>query len=57
MKRLLVFTLIVLTVTLAGVLQGNAIYHDMMKHISSSEAYKHLYPVTMSFDILIHYPF
>jgi hypothetical protein len=57
MKRLLVFTLIVLTVTLAGVLQGNAIYHDMMQHISSSEAYKHLYPVTMSFDILIHYPF
>ena len=57
MKRILVFTLILLTVTIAGVLQGNAIYHDMMEHISLSEAYKHFYPETMSFDILLHYPF
>ena len=57
MKRLLGLTLILLTVTLAGVLQGNAIHHDMMEYISLSEAYKHLYPETMPFDILIHYPF
>jgi hypothetical protein len=57
MKRLLVLTLILLTVTLAGVLQGSAIHHDMMENIALSEAYNHLYPETMSFDILIHYPF
>ena len=57
MKRLLGLTLILLTVTLAGVLQGNAIHHDMMEYISLSEAYKHLYPETMPVDILIHYPF
>ena len=58
MKRLLVLTLILLTVTLAGgVLQGSAIHHDMMENIALGEAYNHLYPETMSFDILIHYPF
>ena len=57
MKRLLVLTLILLTVTLAGVLHGDAIHHDMMENISLSEAYKHLYPETISFDMLIHYPF
>jgi len=57
MKRLLVLTLILLTVTLAGVLQGSAIHHDMMENIALSEAYNHLYPETMPFDILVHYPF
>ena len=57
MKRLLLLTLILLTVTLAGVLHGDAIHNDMMENISLSEAYKHLYPETISFDMLIHYPF
>ena len=57
MKRLLLLTLILLTVTLAGVLHGNVIQHDMMEYISLSEAYKNLYPETMSFDIMVHYPF
>ena len=57
MKRLLLLTLILLTVTLAGVLHGNAIHHDMIENISLSETYKHLYPATMPFDTLIHYPF
>ena len=57
MKRVLVLTLILLTVSLAGVLHGNAIHHDMMENIALSEADNHLYPETMSFDILIHYPF
>jgi len=57
MKRLLVLTLILLTVTLAGVLHGNATHHEMMEYISLSEAYKPLYPETMPFDIMTHYPF
>jgi len=57
MKRLLVLTLVLVTVTLAGVLHGNAIHQDMMECISLSESYKHLYPETMPFNILIHYPF
>ena len=57
MKRLVLLTLTILTVTLAGVLHGNAVHHEVMEHISLSEAYNHLYPETMSFDMLIHYPF
>jgi choline-glycine betaine transporter len=57
MKRLLVLTLILLTVTLAGVLQVSAIHHEIMENIALSEEYKHVYPETMSFDILMHYPF
>jgi hypothetical protein len=57
MKRLLLLTLILLTVTLAGVLHGNAIHHEMMEYLSLSEAYKNLYPETMPFDIMTHYPF
>ena len=44
MKRLLLLTLILVTVTLAGVLHGNAIHQDMIECISLSEAYKYLYP-------------
>ena len=57
MKRLLLLTLILVTVTLAGILHGSSIHQDKMEHIALSEAYKHLYPETMSFDMLIHYPF
>ena len=57
MKRIVLLTLTVLTFILAGVLHGNAIHHDVMENISLSEAYNHLYPETMSFDLLIHYPF
>ena len=57
MKRLLLLTLILVTVTLAGILHGSSIHHDIMEDISLSEAYKHLYPETMSFDMLIYYPY
>ena len=57
MKRLLLLTLILVTVTLAGILHGSSIRHDGMEDIALSEAYKHLYPETMSFDMLSHYPF
>ena len=57
MKKLLALTLIVVTFTFAGILHGNAIHYDVLENISLSEAYKHLYTETMSFDMLIHYTF
>lgn len=57
MKTLLLLTLILLTVTFAGVLHGNYTYHERTEYISLSEAYENLYPVTMPIDIVTYYPF
>jgi hypothetical protein len=57
MKRLLLLTFILLTVTLAGLLHGNYTHRERMEYISLSEAYKNLYPETLTFDPLTNYPF
>jgi hypothetical protein len=57
MKRRLLRTFILLTVTLGGVLHGNFIHHERMEYIPLSEAYKNLYPETLAFDQVPNYPF
>ena len=57
MKRLLLLTLILLTVTLAGVLHGSSIHQERFGSIDLNQAYMNQYPETMSFDMLSHYPF
>jgi hypothetical protein len=56
MKRL-VITCILLIVALAGVLQGNYIAHERPNDIAISEAYKNVYPETLTFDLMANYPF
>jgi hypothetical protein len=56
MKRLLI-ACILLIVALAGVLQGNYIERERPNDIAISEAYKKVYPETLTFDLMTHYPF
>jgi hypothetical protein len=48
MKRLLVLTLILLTVTLAGVLHGSSIHQERMKSIAINQVYMNQYPEIIS---------
>jgi hypothetical protein len=48
MKRLLLLTLILLTVTLAGVLQGSSLYQERLESIAINQTYMNQYPETMS---------
>ena len=48
MKRLLLLTLILITVTLAGVLHGSSIHQERMKSIAINQAYMNQYPETIS---------
>ena len=57
MRKLLLITLILVTVTLTGVLQGSVLHHEDMEYSALSEANRNLYPATMTFDVMIHYPF
>jgi hypothetical protein len=57
MKRQLLLTFILVTVTLAGVLHGSFIHHERMEYIPLSEAYQSLYPETLAFDSMTNYPF
>jgi len=52
MKRLLLLTLIILTVTLAGVLHGSSIRQGRMETSAINQTYTNQYPETMS-DIII----
>jgi hypothetical protein len=56
MKRLLI-ACIPLIVALAGVVHGNYIEHERTEEITITEAYKDLYPETLDFDPMTHYPF
>jgi hypothetical protein len=56
MKRLLI-TCILLVVALAGVLHANYIERERENDIAITEAYKNLYPETLAFDPMTHYPF
>jgi len=51
MKRLLLLTLMLLTVTLAGVLHGSSIHQDRMKSIALHQVYMDQYPETMPYVI------
>jgi hypothetical protein len=48
MKRLLLLTLILITVTLAGVLHGSSIHQERMKSIAINQAYMNQCPETIS---------
>ena len=52
MKRLLLLTLIILTVTLAGVLHGSSIRQGRMDSSAIEQTYRNQYPETMS-DIIV----
>jgi hypothetical protein len=56
MKRLLI-TCILLIIALAGVLHGNSIERELANDITITEAYKDLYPETLTFDPATNYLF
>jgi hypothetical protein len=56
MKKLLI-ACILLIVALAGVLHANYIERERANEIIISEAYRDLYPETLAFDPMTHYPF
>jgi hypothetical protein len=56
MKRLLI-TCILLVVALGGVLHANYIERERENNTAITEAYKNLYPETLTFDPMTHYPF
>ena len=56
MKRQL-FACMLLVVALAGVLHANHIERERENDLTITEAYKGLYPETLNFDPIIHYPF
>ena len=56
MKRLLI-ACILLVIALAGVLQANHIERERENELTIAEAYKNLYPETIAFDPITHYPF
>jgi len=56
MKRLLI-ACILLIVALAGVLHANYIERGRENDIALTEAYKNLYPETLVFYPMTHYPF
>lgn len=56
MKRLL-FVSMLLVLALAGVLHANHIERERENDLTLTEAYKDLYPETLAFDPMTHYPF
>jgi hypothetical protein len=56
MKRLL-FACMLLVVALAGILHANYIERERESDLTITEAYKNLYPQTIAFDPMTHYPF
>ena len=56
MKKLLI-TCILLIVALAGVLHANYIERERENDLTITEAYKNLYPETLVFYPMTHYPF
>ena len=51
MKRLLLLTLILLTITLAGVLHGSSIHQERITSIAINQTYMNQYPETMPYVI------
>ena len=52
MKRLLLLTLILLTVTLAGVLHGSSIHQERIKSIAVNQTYMNQYAEAMPYVII-----